>query len=458
MDTREVIEMYRWKKIYILKRDNKVLFINFDEKKMFRVSFQIYHYIYDNIICANKEDIEVKYQPLIEFLVENQIISDGNEDTDSDNKGEINSIYFLPTLQCNLICDFCSLSSSPFIIEPKPMALEFIKDMIMKLSDLKVHKFVITGGEPFCSKNIFNIINLVNKNLDCKLQICTNGLLLNNEVIERIQGKVQMLDISIENILEDSCFLNKQVQKQQFMDKIDILIKIGFQVCLSFVLTKKNQELVFEFLDICYEKRTAISVKVIEKIGRAEENEELLVSKEEAETIMVGIYKYIAAKGYDTPNFEEFLFPVLLPQKACAGYGHLLSVYPDGSIYNCFMLNYSSFRLGNLSQDSMDDILNRLHEKKESDLFKKCFIVCNKQGCTTCEINDFCEGHCHYCNSNGQAKVKENIQCYFIRKLYLFILWYFKSNETVLENLDRFLELYYEIETNKTERMDLSVK
>lgn len=449
--------MYRWDKIHVLKRENKVLFINFDNKKMFRAPFKIYHYIRDNITCCNNENIEEKYQSLIEPLIQNLIASDENESTDL-YKCEIKSIYYLPTLKCNLSCDFCCLCSSPFTIEHNLMTPEQISDMVNKLSKLKVRKFVITGGEPFCSKNIFEIIDLISKNMDCKLQVCTNGLLLNNEGIERIKGKVQMIDLSIENILEDAYLHNKQIQKQQYMDKIDTLIEAGFQVCLSFVLTKKNRQLIFEFLDICYEKGTSISVKVIEKIGRAEENKDLLFTKEEAEMMMIRIYKYIAEKGYDTPYFEEFLFPVLLPQKACAGYGHLISVYPDGSVYNCFMLNDRSFLLANIGQDSMENILHRLNEKKESDLFKKCFITCNKQGCTTCEVNDFCEGPCHYSNSNGQDKVKENIQCYFIRKLYLFILWYFNSNKTVLENLNRFLELYQEIEIGTTERMDLSVK
>lgn len=447
--------MITWKSTCILEKEDKVLFLDFKQQQWIRLSKRAYEESEQYIIHHNSDEIPEEYQKLFRILCQNSLIKDSeNKEIEEIPIQNISSLFYLPTLRCNMECDFCCLNSSPSLLGDAPMELDKIEEISSKIAKLPIHKVVITGGEPFVRKDLPKIVQAIRNKVKCKIQICTNALLLKETDIPWLKECVQMLDISVENILENAKKTNGKQQKERFFRKVERLIDAGLEVCLSFVVTRENQDLIYEFLDICNEKKTGISVKVVERIGRAGVNTHLLLSLTEVERFYKKIYEYIFQNQYEGANFEQFVFPTIYPQKACAGYGHLLSVYPNGDVYNCFMLSDDAFRLGNLVEDTIDEIVIKLQEKKYSELFKKCFFICNKGGCAECEVRYFCEGPCSYSLKNGELKQKENVQCLFVKKLYTFIVWHYTSRESFLGNLEVFLSDYEKLDLHMQENWE----
>jgi pyruvate formate lyase activating enzyme len=86
--------------------------------------------------------------------------------------GKISSVIFLP--QCNMRCPFCqnwNLVENYHDFED--IEWQIIKDYLVENKDF-VDGFVITGGEPFLSDFLFDIVREV-KNIPISVKIDTNG-------------------------------------------------------------------------------------------------------------------------------------------------------------------------------------------------------------------------------------------------------------------------------------------
>lgn len=89
------------------------------------------------------------------------------------------------TERCNLRCKHCFVSSLP---EGNDMSLEDIKEKVLpKLKSANVSRVTLTGGEPLVHKNIYEIIDEINKN-NMHITLCTNGLGLNEEIICKLHN------------------------------------------------------------------------------------------------------------------------------------------------------------------------------------------------------------------------------------------------------------------------------
>jgi MoaA/NifB/PqqE/SkfB family radical SAM enzyme len=86
-----------------------------------------------------------------------------------------------PTVRCNLRCDGCWAAKYSKVPD---MEMELLERIIYEARDeMGIHFYTITGGEPFIRKDL---LDLYEKFDDCFFHIYTNGLLITDEVIERI--------------------------------------------------------------------------------------------------------------------------------------------------------------------------------------------------------------------------------------------------------------------------------
>ncbi|NCP71943.1 radical SAM protein [archaeon] len=100
--------------------------------------------------------------------------------------------YLQVNFACNAKCVMCNIWKNPYMGEK-----ETLLSIINKLSDLNFKWVTLWGGEPLLHPNIDDlIIHAKNKNL--KVQIITNGSLLNNHV-DVVSNFVDNLVVSIDS-------------------------------------------------------------------------------------------------------------------------------------------------------------------------------------------------------------------------------------------------------------------
>ena len=102
---------------------------------------------------------------------------------------------------CNLRCRDC-LHMIPYIKQKKLEVSRLIGDCKRLLELCSINYFSIAGGEPFCCKNLFELIDFVTESADIKDgKIVTNGTVVPEErtidALRRMKGKLEIISPSI---------------------------------------------------------------------------------------------------------------------------------------------------------------------------------------------------------------------------------------------------------------------
>ena len=100
--------------------------------------------------------------------------------------------------RCNLNCKHCRVWKKNDVTE---LSLKEAKGLIAQLHYLGVKQLILSGGEPFLRKDIFDLIEYSKKFK--KLVITTNGTLLNEEHLDIIKRNKINLIFSIDGATSD---------------------------------------------------------------------------------------------------------------------------------------------------------------------------------------------------------------------------------------------------------------
>jgi MoaA/NifB/PqqE/SkfB family radical SAM enzyme len=147
------------------------------------------------------------------------------------------AINFHLTDLCNSHCKHCFVKK-----ENNQLNIDQLKkivDMVCYhniISDFKIDKINLAGGEPMLYKDILELINYISlKNIQCS--IITNGTLLTKKFIDSVVGKLYMIGISIDGITDET---NKNLGRKSIEDIVEICkfikekeIKLKINVCVS---------------------------------------------------------------------------------------------------------------------------------------------------------------------------------------------------------------------------------
>lgn len=138
--------------------------------------------------------------------------------------------------KCNLGCKFCygKFNEDTLSIKDK-------KIIIDKIVDAGVEKLTITGGEPLMSEDLLEIIDYAyNKNLFTSLH--TNGILLDEDLVKSMAGKVGRISLAIEGVGNDINF-SMRGHKDFFnivINRLEITKKYQIPISVKTVASKKN--------------------------------------------------------------------------------------------------------------------------------------------------------------------------------------------------------------------------
>lgn len=375
-----------------------------------------------------------KYKDQDEFL--DYLIKKYFSSSNNSNADEIDTIYFSITQKCNLSCEFCTMNSNSKVDTSKELDIQVIKEKLPCLLSDKIKKIVITGGEPFENEQLFTILELLSDYVQKeKITLQTNGILLDEDKIARLQNFVGIIEISIENVVLSP------VLKEQMQEKFRLINRYKIPLALSYVITADNMKYLKKGLELARDNNTFFSYRIVEPLGGGEKilkNFDVDKAVEDAIRAEIDVLEFILENQLSDTNLTESVKGFLLPKKTCGAFSNILVIHANGKIFPCVNIQSSEFCLGDLKEDSTIELKKLLLDNGKREYVKKYFDVEQKIECQNCFYKYFCNGFCaaHEMGGNGDKTAYKEYVCK-IRQVYLDFEMFHNDYKS---NFEKYLE------------------
>lgn len=162
-------------------------------------------------------------------------------------------VTFPLTKVCNFRCQYCGDGGELSASMIESYDFNVLKDKIYQAHKRGVRKFRLTGGEPFTYPRIVDILKIFDE-IGVYLHVNTNGSL-----IEKFKDEIETLGDNIHfavslDTLRPELFDTISGTKGMFekvLSGIDILSKTGHLLRVNMVVTKLNQDEIFDIVEFC---------------------------------------------------------------------------------------------------------------------------------------------------------------------------------------------------------------
>ena len=178
---------------------------------------------------------------------------------------DINYLRISVTDRCNLRCQYCMPESLPSIDHEEIFRFEEILQICESMGALGIHRFKVTGGEPFVRKGCIDFLRQL-KALPCTEQvtITTNGILLGKFLPELKEIGIDGINISLDT-LQPEVFqqITGHTGLESVLENIVKSQEMGIRTKVNTVLLKSINDK--EFPDLLHLARDyAVDVRFIE--------------------------------------------------------------------------------------------------------------------------------------------------------------------------------------------------
>lgn len=285
------------------------------------------------------------------------------------------------TKKCNAKCDQCGsrcdVHSEELLTKEQILAV---------LADVKEHigtdaMINISGGEPLMRRDLFEIMTEVTA-MGFDWGMVTNGSLITDEVIEKMRASgMKTITISLDGLRETHDSLRhlpgsydrilaalRKLKAARFTDHLQI----------TFIANKRN---VYEF-EALYRivhpiGLDSIRVSIIDPIGRAQDNMDLMLGREEI-LYFTGLVNQLNRKPFHTPivwSCPHYLGDLVDNRSfQCFTGIYAASILANGDIFVCPNVPHRpEFIQGNILKDSFSEVWkNGFQYFRHRPLPKKC--------------------------------------------------------------------------------------
>ncbi len=361
------------------------------------------------------EDIREAYDELYLLYCNDSLYSESNYETFADRLGPapIKSMCLNVAHDCNMRCGYCFASQGNFGQDKSLMsaetgiaAIDFLIKHSVNRRNLEVHFF---GGEPLMNiKVVKKIVSYARSKEDAnnkcfRFTITTNGLLLNDDIIDFINREMSNVVLSIDGRKEVNDALRTRadgsgsydsilpkyknlVSKRNKKDRQDYYVRGTY--------TKYNLDFSQDVLHLFNNGFDQISIEPAITDGTLNYSlteSDLPTIFEEYEKL-ANISIEIKKRGV---SFNFFHFMLDLEQgpcvfkrlRGCSCGNEYVAVTPNGDIYPCHQfVGNDDWIMGNVLQGNLND------EIKEN--FSKATVF-DKETCKDCWAKFYCSGGCN---------------------------------------------------------------
>ncbi|MBE5821822.1 MAG: radical SAM protein [Clostridiales bacterium] len=268
-------------------------------------------------------------------------------------------VYIEITNICNLNCKFCPET----IREKQFMSIEEFEDIISKIHNYTKLVCLHVKGEPLLHNALENILKILDK-YDLKANITTNGTLI-KEKLQVIQNSkaVRQINFSIHSISQNEIEENKYLQ--DIFESVNKLENILISYRLWNMRNIKENDI-----------NTSI-IKAFEKQYNIQNLKEKLMEKE---------FYQIKENVFINQDIE-FEWPdinkdIVIKKGRCLALKEQIAILVDGTVVPCCLDNNGDISLGNIFEETLEDILNKDKTKLIKKNFENSVITCKL--CKTC--------------------------------------------------------------------------
>lgn len=294
----------------------------------------------------------------------------------------LKSLFWECTLRCNAFCAFCGSRCGEVHSEELSTAeiLSAFRDVAQKL-DPQTIMINVTGGEPLLRKDLFDVMKVCSE-LGFPWGMVTNGILITPQIISQMQESgMKTISVSLDGLREtheelrgvkgcyDTILLNlKLLREAGFLDHLQV----------TTVVSKRN----IGELDDLYALLKPIGldscrVAMVDPIGRAQEQNRLLLDKED-------IQQYL---GFIRSHQNDAELPVIT---SCSHYygnenlrgdkdGYVChagktvaSILTNGDIFVCPNVpRRSELIQGNVCRDSLPEVWKSGFKQFRNPLYRR---------------------------------------------------------------------------------------
>lgn len=316
----------------------------------------------------------------------------------SNGKYPLHTLFFEVTSRCNALCDHCgSRCTASKKDELSPETFKKVLDSVAENFGTKAIMLNITGGEPLMRKDLFEITGYADS-LGFKWGLVTNGMLITDDVISKMkETHMSTITISLDGMKKThEEFRHVPGSFDRIISAIEKLKKGNFveHIQVTFIATKKN---IFELPEV-YRLLTmleidSLRISGIDPIGRAKDNEKLMLSCEDYLYLFDFIKKHqnsllpvVWSCTHYFGNTESTLDPTGKIFSCYTGI-HVASVLSNGEIFGCPNIpRRKELIQGNVLKDDFCEVW-----KNNFEFYRNPNRTRAKQ-CKKCEYWNYCKG------------------------------------------------------------------
>lgn len=292
----------------------------------------------------------------------------------------LTSVHLSLSDHCNLNCSYCYARER---VERKHPILTYEEYKAIINDILEINPgvtFTLTGGEPLLNKDCLAIAEYI-KQRKGRVFLLSNGLLINEDNIQRISELFDLVTLSIDGPNDEIHSLTRGHNFDRVIAATSLLDKHNVDYTLSMTVTKDNIDYIEE-----------MATKFGNRLNYAPY---FPISGESSSLDITGIEYYNALKsatGVRPLSYcESSLDNALVSQchKCAIGDGEF-SISATGDVYPCQLIHTDEFYAGNVHEQNIKEIYYK------SKAINDCahLDVDTIKGCKDCPIKYICGGSC----------------------------------------------------------------
>lgn len=308
------------------------------------------------------------------------------------------------TDRCNQQCVYCARACAGAGVpgDRGELPVETIRRLIDEVASLGGEHFIVTGGEPLLREDTLDILRYAgDKGL--KPELATNGRALTRDTVAQLRGIVTKVQISLDSSeagIHDA--LRGNGSHAAAMAALGEMGRVGILkiTAIAMTVTSRNRDQ-FEAVARLAARlgASALNVYPVKRQGRAAASwNDLALSTGELEDLFGRMYALtlemketlaIASPGCDymgaTPAKQ------VLPPPGCDA-GYFVVIDSGGNVYPCDGLRSAEFRLGNIRNLSLSQMLRgEMLSQLMARLRRRSVEL---EECRACAWQPYCGGGC----------------------------------------------------------------
>jgi MoaA/NifB/PqqE/SkfB family radical SAM enzyme len=310
------------RKLLAKKIDNYVYnsIVNDESEDLKEVQIKRYQFLSAMLRCVNR-NIDRGYvsgeiiRKIVDVFVQNNLIREDQNYTQAVEKYEEKYgeppptfIVFSPTQRCNLRCIGCYAASGADTAATVPYP--FVDRVVSETHDLFGSRFItISGGEPFLYKSEGKtLLDIYQKYDDMLFLVYTNGMILNEEIAQRLAESANVTPaVSVEGLEKETDQRRGPGTHKKILEALERLRQAGVPFGISVTATSKNIDILLtdEFYDFYFKEQGACYMWQFQlmPIGRGKDELDLMVTPEMRLQLYNKWVKLLSKKKYCLADF-----------------------------------------------------------------------------------------------------------------------------------------------------------